>query len=192
MKRIIGMIGTITLLGLIVTGCAGNRDAITKASMTSRQDVFQQAQVSQLAAGQALLGVNFPVKAFKSFFINTYTKNENPPYTVTINIDGQATVVTTEPVLEDLPGSFRDNPEAGTGWKYIFKSSLILQPGKHHLIIAVPIPDVIIEKDIDLKAGENTLTLSPVYNSPVSKYSRYPKFSKGLKSIVVKLNNQEL
>ena len=186
------MIGAITFMGLAVTGCAGNRDAITKASITSRQDVFQQAQAAQPAAGQTLLGVDFPVKAFKSAFINTYTKNENPPYTVTINIDGQATVVAAEPVLEDLPGSFRDNPEAGTGWKYIFKSTLVLQPGKHHLTIAVPIPDVIIEKDIDLKAGENTLTLSPVYNSSASKYSRHPRFSQGLKSIAVKLNSQEL
>lgn len=191
MKRIIVFIGVVAL-GLAVAGCAGNRDAISKASMTSRQDVFQEATAAQPAIGKALLKVEFPVKAYKSFFINTYAKYENPPYTVTINIDGQATKITTEPVLEDLPGDFRENPEVGTGWRYIFKDALVLQPGKHHITVAVPISDVIIEKEINLNEGENTLKLAPIYNSPVSKYSRYPRFFKGMKSIAVKLNTHDL
>lgn len=191
MKRIIVLIGAVAL-GLAVAGCTGNREAIAKASLTSRQDVFQQTQVSQPALGQAVLKVEFPVKANKSFFINTYIKYENPPYTVSVNIDGQAMTINAEPVLEDLPGDFRENPEVGTGWKYIFRETLVLQPGKHHITVAVPVSDVIIEKEMDIKEGENTLKLAPVYNSPVSKYSRYPRFSKGLKSIAVKFNTHDL
>lgn len=192
MKRISVLIGVVALLALGITGCAGNRDAIAKASLNSRQDVFQQTQSIQPLAGKALLNVEFPVKTYKSYFINTYTKHENPPYTVTINIDGQVAVVSAEPVLENLPGDFRETPEVGTGWKYEFKETFILQPGTHHIIVAVPLSDALVEKTVVLKEGANSLQLAPVYNSPVSKYSRYPRFSKGLKSIAVKLNSQEL
>lgn len=192
MKRIAILIGTALLLGLTISGCAGNRDAIAKASLTTREDVFQQVQSTQSAIGRGLLKVEFPVKAYKSFFITTYYKYENPPYTITVNIDGQAIVLTAEPVLEKLAGDFKENPEVGTGWKYTFNKSLVLRPGKHHLMVAVPLEDVIIERDIDLKAGENSLILTPVYNSSVSRYPQYPRFYKGLKSIAVKLNSQEL
>lgn len=192
MKRIATFIGTALLLGLTISGCAGNRDAIAKASLTTREDVFQQAQSTEPATGGALLKVEFPVKANKSSFITTYYKYENPPFTITVNIDGQATVVTAEPILEKLAGDFKENPEAGTGWKYTFNKSLVLQPGKHHVTVAVPLADVIIERDIDLKAGENFLKLTPVYSASVSKYSRYPHFNKGLKGIAAKLNAQEL
>lgn len=191
MKRIITLI-VFVAMGLGIAGCAGNRDAITKASFNSRQDIFQQTHSVQPVDGKALLNVEFPVKNYKSYFINTYTKYENPPYTVTINIDGQAAEVSAEPVLENMPGDFRDAPEVGTGWKYVFKRAFVLQPGKHHIIVAVPLSDVIIEKNLDLKEGANSLQLAPVYNTPVSKYSRYPRFSKGLRSISVKLNSQEL
>jgi len=191
MRRILVLIGVVAM-GLGVAGCAGNREAIAKASLNSRQDVFQQTQSVQPVDGKALLNVEFPVKTYKSYFINTYIKHENPPYTVTINIDGQAAEVTAEPVLEDLPGDFRDAPEVGTGWKYVFKKTFLLQPGKHHIIVAVPLSDVIVEKSLDLKEGTNSLQLAPVYNTPVSKYSRYPRFFRGLKSITVKLNSQEL
>lgn len=192
MKRIATFIGTALLLALTISGCAGNRDAIAKASLTTHEDVFQQDQSTEPTTGKALLKVEFPVKAYKSFFITTYYKYENPPYTVTVNIDGQATVVTAEPVLEKLTGDFKKNPEVGTGWKYTFNKSLVLQPGKHHVTVAVPLADVIIEKDIDLKAGDNSLILTPVYSASVSRYPQYPRFYKGLKNIAVKLNAQEL
>lgn len=192
MKRIVTLIGTVAFLGLALVGCAGNRDAIAKASLTSRQDVFQAVGSIQPHAGQALLKVDFPVKTYKSFFINTYYKHDNPPYTLTVNIDGQAVEVTAEPVLEDLQGDFKKNPEVGKGWKYAFTKALILQAGKHHLTIVVPLADVIIEKDITVKEGDNSLKLTPVYASSVSRYPQFPRFFKGLKTISVNLNSLEL
>ena len=109
-----------------------------------------------------------------------------------LNIDGQTAVLSDEPVLEDLPGDFKENPEVGTGWKYNFKKTLLLQPGKHHVSIAIPGSDVIIENEIDLKEGNNILALSPIYNTPICRYSNYPRFSKGLKGIFVKLNNHNI
>lgn len=139
-----------------------------------------------------MLKIDFPVKGFKARIISTYIKHNDPPYTVTINIDSQSVVLTSEPVLEDVPGDFMKNPEVGTGWKYNFNKELLLEPGKHRVIIAVPLSDVAIEKDVTLDAGTNLLQLIPVYNAPVSRYPNHPRFNHGLSRVAVKLNNQEL
>jgi hypothetical protein len=189
MRTLIIVVTMVTLASM--TGCAGNRDLIVKSSIASRQDVFQEVQATPVLPGKAVLKVEFAVKNFKARFINIYFKHTEPAYTAVLNIDGQITVLSDEPVLEDLPGDFKENPEVGTGWKYNFKKTLLLQPGKHNVSIAVPVSGVIVEKEIDLKEGENILALSPFYYAPVSRYPNYPRFTKGLRGIFVKLNNQE-
>lgn len=186
------VIMTLVFAMVCMTGCAGNRNAVVKAGESTRQDVFQEVSAPKAIAAKALLKIEFPVKGYKARFINTYFKHSDPPYTVTINIDGQSVMLTAEPVLEDLPGDFMKNPEAGTGWKYNFRKELLLEPGKHHLTIAVPLADVITEKDVTLNAGANLMQLIPVYNASVSRYPNYPRFSHGLRRVAVKLNNQEL
>lgn len=150
-------------------GCAGNREAILQASAQTRQDVFQVAQTPQIAPGKALLNIEFPVKTFKARFVNLYIKHTDPPYTAIVNIDGQSIELTDEPVLEDLPGDFKNNPEAGTGWKYLFKKSIQLAPGSHRITIAVPQSDVVVEKELNLKAGENLLKFTPKYIASISR-----------------------
>jgi hypothetical protein len=175
-----------------MAGCAGNRQAVVKAGESKRHDVFQPAVESKGVADKALLKIEFPVKNFKARFINTYIKYSDPPYTVTINIDGQSVLLTDEPVLENLPGDFKENPEVGTGWKYTFRKELWLEPGKHHVTIAVPLSDVVTEKDVTLNVGENLMQLVPEYNPSVSKYPDYPRFNHGLSRVMIKLNNQKL
>lgn len=190
MKTFVNLILVVVLAS--ITGCAGNRDLIAKTSIASRQDVFQEVQTTQAVPGRAVLKVGFSIKNFKARFINTYYKHTDPPYTAILNIDGQTAVLSDDPVLEDLPGDFKNNPEVGTGWRYNFKKTLQLQPGKHHVSIAVPLSDVIIEKDIDLKEGDNILNISPIYNAPVTRYPKFPRFSKDIRGLSVKLNNQDI
>jgi len=140
MKTFVNLILVVVLAS--ITGCAGNRDLIAKTSIASRQDVFQEVQTTQAVPGRAVLKVGFSIKNFKARFINTYYKHTDPPYTAILNIDGQTAVLSDDPVLEDLPGDFKNNPEVGTGWRYNFKKTLQLQPGKHHVSIAVPLSDV--------------------------------------------------
>ncbi len=189
--RLLAIILFLTPALASLAGCAGNRDLIAQISISSRQDIFQEVQTTPAAPGKAVLKVEFAVKNFKSRFINSYSKYTDAPYTAVLNIDGQTTVLSDEPVLEDMPGDFKDNPEVGTGWRYNFKKTLQLQPGKHHVSIAVPYSNVISEKRIDLKIGDNVLKLSPIYNAPITRYSKFPRFSKGLRGISVKLNDQD-
>jgi hypothetical protein len=192
MKRRIIVIGIALLFNAVLAGCAGNKDLIAKASTNSRQDVFQEVTNNQGITGKSVLKLEFPVKNFKSRFVNSYNKHTDPQYTVVLNIDGQTTVLSDDPVLEDLPGNFKENSEVGTGWKYNFKKTLALQPGKHRVSIAIPVSDVIIEKEIDLKEGENTLKLFPTYLAPISRYPNFPRFSLGLRDITATLNNQNI
>lgn len=191
MKTIMKMVLLVVVV-VSMSGCAGNRNAVLKAGESTRKDVFKEASDSAGIPGKVLLKVEFPVKNFKARIVETYIKHSDPPYTVTINIDGQSVVLTSEPVLEDLPGDFKKNPEVGTGWKYNFNKELLLDPGKHHVTIAVPLSDVIIEKDVNLIAGANLLQLTPIYNASVTRYQDYPRFNHGLNKLDAKLNGQAL
>lgn len=190
MRKIILVAWALTMLSLL--GCAGNQEAVLKATTQTQRDVFQVVQSIQVIPGKAVLKIEFQVKNFKDRFFNTYVKYSNPPYTVIVNIDGQPVELTDEPVLENLPGDFRNNPEAGTGWKYVFKKTLQLEPGTHRITIAIPLSDIIIEKPLILDAGENLLKIEPKYNASISKFPHYPRFSKGLRGIAVQLNSTTL
>ena len=191
MKKIIYTICAAAMATVALAGCAGNHGVIANKAISSRQDVFQEAQTGQVTEGKAMLDVMFPVKSYETYFLNTYIKHTDPPYNAILNIDGQAVVLSDEPQLENLPGDFRTNPEVGTGWKYNFRKTLALQPGKHSIMVAVPLADVMVEKTIELKAGENSLKVLPIYNSSVSRNSWIPRFSHGLQGIAIKINDQD-
>jgi hypothetical protein len=174
-----------------LSGCAGNGNAVLKAGQSTRQDVFQEYPESQVTPGKAQLQIEFPVKTFSARIFTTYVKHNDPPYTVIINIDGQSVELTDEPVLEDLAGDIRDNPEAGTGWKYNFRKTLLLEPGKHRVTVAVPLSDVVAEKELLLHAGINLMQIVPEYNTSSSRHPGYSGFDHGLTTVQIKLNNQE-
>ena len=173
-------------------GCAGNHEAISRITIGSRQDIFQVTSASQAVPGKALLNIKFPVKANKAYVFGSFIKHENPPYNIVINIDGQVVELEDKPVLEDLPGHYTDNPEAGKGWKYQFRKTLLLMPGKHQISITVPVANVVVKKVIILMEGINSFQLSPIYNTPIMRYNRHPLFSKGLRSISIKLNGEAI
>lgn len=185
MTRVVSVVWMIVAVSL--AGCAGNRDAVVKATVQTRQDVFQVVQTARIEPGKALLKIEFPVKTYKTRIGTRYIKHTDPPFTAVVNIDGQTVELTDEPVLEDLPGDFMKNPEAGTGWKYVFRKTVLLEPGRHRFAIAVPQADVVVEKELVLNAGENLLQLAPVYNSSISRYPNYPRFSHGFRGITVRL-----
>jgi hypothetical protein len=52
----------------------------------------------------------------------------------------------------------------------------------------VPVEQVAVETELDLKEGENILKLQPRYITSLSGSPRVPRFSNGLKGIDVMLN----
>jgi hypothetical protein len=181
---------SLLVVGSVINGCAGNLDLIAKTSVSTRQGIFLEAQSTQPIQDKALLTVDFSVKA-KSGVKHKDVKGAKSEYSAILNIDGQVIELTDNPTLEKLNGSYRENPEAGTGWRYHFKKVLLLQPGKHHISFAVPASDVISEKEFELLSGENILKIIPKYTKPISRYPTFPKFSKGLYGVTMIIINKE-
>jgi len=188
MKIILKLACVLLSVASLISGCASNREAITKSSIGSRQDVFTEAQKAEIPSGKALADFKFTVKSNAYYFIGTYGKHSDPPYRVHLNIDGQPTVLEAEPVLEDKSPVDSSIPESGIGWKYHFNKQVILAPGTHRVTIALPVDDVIVEQEITLRNGINTINLTPVYKRTLLRPYKGENFKAGIKSIQVNIN----
>lgn len=177
--------GTALMVCVVVSGCASNRDLIAKASITTRNDVFTEVVSPETQSGKAIMDIKFAVKSNSSRFMEIYNKHSNPPYRVHLNIDGQSAVLESEPVLEDKSPIDPNVPESGTGWKYNFSKQIALAPGKHKLTFALPIDDVIVEQNVELHAGTNTITVTPVYNKRSLRPYKGQNFTAGVKTLEI-------
>ena len=171
---------------LLISGCANSREL--KASIESKQDVFTDVLGKDALSGKATADIKFSVKSNSSRFLWFYNKHTDPFYTVHLSIDGQATVLESEPILEDISPIDANVPESGKGWKYQFSKRVVLTPGKHKLTIALPVDEVIVEKEIVLREGANTIIIKPIYKSTLLRPYKGENFKAGVKSVEVLLN----
>ena len=188
MKRNLILAGMIMIAVLIASGCASNRDLIAKASLVDRQDVFTEAFGKETQSGKATADIKLSVKSNSSRFMWMYFKHTDPPYRVLLNIDGQAVILNTEPVLEDKSPIDSKDPESGTGWKYEFSKRIALAPGKHKLTVALPVDDVIVEQEVLLRDGANKISLKPIYKKRLLRPYKGENFTAGVKSVEVQVN----
>jgi hypothetical protein len=79
-------------------------------------------------------------------------------------------------------------PESGTGWKYQFSKRVALAPGKHKLTIALPIDDVIVEREVELRSGINSITVVPVYKKRLLRPYKGQNFTAGVKTLELTVN----
>lgn len=180
--------GMVLITGLVISGCANNRELIAKASNATRSDVFVEIANSDALPEKAIADIKFSVKSNSSYFFGTYNKHSNPPYRVNVKIDGQAMVLESEPVLEAKSPIDASIPESGTGWKYQFSKRIALAPGKHILTIALPIDDVIVEREIELRSGINAITVAPVYSRRSLRPYKGQNFTAGVKALEITTN----
>ena len=185
MKMNVGMAGAALMLCVVASGCANNRDLITKTSIATRSDVFTEVVNSDVQTEKTIIDFTFAVKSNSYYLMGTYGKHTAPPYRVILNIDGQAAALETEPVLEDKSPVDSAIPESGIGWKYQFNKRIALAPGKHKLTIALPIDDVIVDKEIELRSGANSVTVMPIYSRRNLRPFRGVSFTAGVKSLEV-------
>lgn len=171
-----------------ISGCANNRELIAKASHVTRNDVFVETANLDAQPEKAIADIQFSVKSNLSYFVGTYYKHNNPPYRVNININGQAITLESQPVLEEMSPIDSSIPESGTGWKYQFGKRIALAPGKHKLTIALPVDDVIVEREVELHAGANVITVTPVYNKRALRPHRGQNFIAGVKTLEISVN----
>ena len=180
-----GIFGTLMIAGLLIGGCTHNP---ILTAQTAREDVFAEITSSEAGLGKAIAEIKFTVKSNSSRFLEIYNKHSNPPYRVLLNIDGQATVLEAEPILEDKAPIDPTTPESGIGWKYQFSKRIAIVPGKHILTIALPVDGVLVAREIELRAGINTISMMPVYGKRLLRPYDGQNFSAGVKSVEVVVN----
>lgn len=188
MKRNLIFTGMIMIAALIVSGCASNRDLIAKTSLESRQDVFAEAFGKEVQSGNATADIKLSVKSNSARFMWMYFKHTDPPYRVHLNIDGQTVILDAEPVLEDKSPIDSKVPESGTGWKYEFSKRIAIAPGKHKLKVALPVDDVIVEQEVLLREGANTIIFKPIYKRRLLRPYKGENFTAGVKTVEVQIN----
>lgn len=180
--------GMVLMAGLVISGCANNREIIARASHSTQSDVFVEIANSDALPEKAIADIKFSVKSNSSFFLGAYNKHSNPPYRVNVRIDGQSMVLESEPVLEAKSPIDASIPESGTGWKYQFSKRIALAPGKHNLTVALPIDDVIVEREVELRSGINSITVVPVYNKRSLRPYKGQNFTAGVKTLEITTN----
>jgi len=185
MKMNVCMVGGVLLLCVTASGCTNNRDLIAKASIATKSDVFTEVQSSDTLVGKAIADLAFSVKSNSYYLMGTYGKHTAPSYRVHLNIDGQTTVLEAAPVLEDKDPVDSKLPESGIGWKYQFSKRIALAPGKHRLTIALPIDDVIVEREVELRSGSNSISVVPVYTRKNLRPYKGEHFTAGVKTLDV-------
>ena len=183
------LIGVALIAAITISGCAANRVTAPLSSLTTRDDVFSEVSSSETENSRAIADIKFSVKSISLRFFEIYSKHSDPPLRVYLNIDGQTTILDSDPVLEDNSSKNHSIPESGTGWRYQFNKRIALAPGKHKLTIAIPVDNMVVEREIELHSGANTLTLIPVYkNESPRRPSKYQHFSAGVKTLDVMIN----
>lgn len=183
------LIGVALIAAITISGCATNREINKILPNSTRNDVFSEASSVETETGKAITDIIISVKSLSSRFFEIYYKHSDPPLRVYVNIDGQTTILDSEPILEDKSPEDPNAPESGIGWRYQFNKRITIAPGKHKLTISIPVDDVIVERDIELHAGANTLTLMPVYKKRTSQRPyKTQNFSAGVKTLEVMIN----
>lgn len=185
MKQRIVLYVSALCVGAAMCGCAANEKLIAEVSRTQRNDIFTEVRDATPPPGMATVEFNLSLKSNSSYFMGSYVKHTNPPYRVNLSIDGQETIVEAEPVLEERLPIDPTVPESGTGWKYRFVKRIALAPGKHHLSVVLPLDNVRVEREIDVRPGSNAVTVTPVYKRKMLRPYRGENFSAGVKRMEV-------
>lgn len=185
----------LAVVALIIGGCTSSIEAIKKDGTSTREDVFTEvaAGTGQPPATTTLtISCSVKTQHYGAYSIDRQNGDEWAN-TLLINIDGQAKRITGVMSTEKWDAQSLGDPEAGEGIRHRFRTTLRLEPGKHHITIALPEKDVVAEKEILLAPGSNLLQIEPSYRERTVASLRVgvtdrTSFKAGVKSLYLVLN----
>lgn len=163
MKMLIVLLASIALF----SGCAST-ETIKRLESQHGQGAFQvvDASAKPLPEGYGDLKISLNVKTRTSdaILINTAGYGTEH-YHLLVGINGQTRRLVGKMATES--GGYRNNrdPEAGSGVRYTFETTLRLPVGLHTMTFALPGDGVVLEQTLEVKPGENRMVLQPVYRS---------------------------
>lgn len=160
MKKIIILLASVALF----SGCAST-ETIKRLESQSGQGVFQvvKNRAVQPPAGFGDVQISLNLKTRKNGLLIERTSYGTDRYQLLVGIAGQTERITGE--MTDETGDYHGStdPEAGSGVRYRFATTLRLPVGSHLITFALPEDSVVLEQNVNIKQGSNQLLLKPVY-----------------------------
>ena len=200
MRNRIAISMIVVALGLIV-GCGASARMIAAKSQSERADVFTEVtDTGARPQGFADMIVKANIKTHEAgYYIAESGKSLHgkPGYPFLLNIDGQAVVWKVDGQKDVKPaydeqGKTSKDPEARTGIKYILEKKLRLRTGTHKVYFGLPEDGYIVEANIDIRDGEESmLEFKPIYRYK-TRPTRIPTFLEGIHAYEIYLNGVKI
>jgi len=187
MKNTAMLVGVAMIAGFALAGCANNREQLVQSVHSNGNEIFSGAAVSKAEPGMANVDFSFSVKNNAARFAWMSFKHRNPPFRVHVTLDGKTTILNAEPKWDDVGALLANVAESGAGWKYQFSTRFAVTPGRHKLSIALPVEQVVVERTIEVRAGENTIIVHPVYQKKLLRPYKGHHFSAGVETLDVRV-----
>ncbi len=170
MKRTV--ISGLLLTTLLTCGCSPCRETIKAGSIGARTDVFREvAAGSPIPQGYADLQVVSSLKTHKEG-VYPFRKDSHgtPDYSLLLTIDGQTARIKGSSIEENSEPRGIQDPEAGEGIRYSFRTVVRLTAGSHTVRVASPDDEAAAERELSLAEGRSyTLELEPVYGATAGR-----------------------
>lgn len=164
MKRTV--IAGLLLSTVLTCGCSAGREPIKAGSIGARTGVFREVTAgSPIPQGYADMQV---VSSLKTHRQGVYPLRKDthgtPDYALLLTIDGQTARIKGASIEENCEPRRLQDPEAGEGIRYAFRTVVRLKAGTHTVIVASPDDEATVEQEISLAEGSsNSLVLEPIY-----------------------------
>lgn len=197
MNRIIMMMLAFVFCAFL-GGCAATVQPASSAGIPSRQDVFAEHAPGQPPPpGYAELRIMSSIKTHKPGWYFGKDSHGTKEYELLLNIGGQIAVLAGDLREENRESGGPHDPESGEGIRYHFMRSLHVKAGAHRIVVALPVDNIAIEREMALSEGStNILLLEPVYRpKPVHRRiteGKTTSFRQGVKMFRLVLNGTPL
>lgn len=196
MKKAIGYIAGLFLLGIVLTACGSMSKTILLKSQGERTDVFQEISGEEsIPTGYADLTIKANIKTHvERYYIGEPKESAHGKevYPFLVNIDGQAVLWKVKGEKHQLPkyvdGKTSRDPEAGDGVKYILEKKVRLTAGTHKVFFGLPEEQYYTVADISVKSGGTyLLEFKPNYRYK-TRPTRIPTYFQGIHKYDVVFN----
>lgn len=184
MKTLAGRMLFMTLIGFIAVSCSTTSGQIKIQSQSVRTDVFTEVDGTTAFVNQGTvdLVIKASIKTHSGDHPLWWIKDSHGSshYPVVFNIDGQAAVWEVNPrdhVISKTGTARSEDPEAGSGAKYVVEKRLRLKSGEKSLFFCLPEEGHCTNIRIRIQEGkENNLEFKPIYRKPNRGFIRNFKY----------------
>jgi hypothetical protein len=185
-------------MGFMAAACSTTSGEIITKSQCTRTDVFAEMDQKEASTDQgfAELVVRSSIKTHSGDHPLWWVKDAHggPGYRVVFNVDGQAITWEIAPQDDVIRKSFEeraDDPEAGSGVRYVVEKRLRFRSGEKTVFLGLPEETCCTSVKIRIEEGrENVLEFRPIYRRSGTRNIR--NFTYGVERLEVFFNGNRI